>query len=487
MRVGAKTAREFGAQLQALDSLAAPAPAVLVRSVMSGPPPICEQDVSILHASQLMAGHRAVLVRAREGFGIVTDSDMRERVVAARVSTDRPIGQVMTFPARVIDPDRLAAEVALEMLEIGVHHLPVAQGGAVIGMVSDLELLNVRGRTSFTLRDRFDGARTTADLVEAGRELPLVAVELWKAGLDGAHIGQWLAVLTDRLTSRLLDAGLERLGPPPVDFAWLALGSLGRREQALTADQDHALVYAEGGDEHDSYFKALADEVVASLAESGFPKCESRVMASEADWRMSLPAWLGRMDRWIAAPDRVNSFLSGIVFDYRQISGSLELVPQLDRVIARAAEDPRFVKRMSALAIDHPSPLGLGGRLMARKVNGHLRVLDMKKFGLFPVTDLARALALGSGLAVSSTLERLRSVAKDSEWSEAGASLGQVYKFCQQVRFQHQVQQKEADLQPDDLVPIGSLDRLTRIQLRGAFGVLRSVQDEVSYWLGITR
>lgn len=433
-----------------------------------------------------MAGHRAILVRTPAGYGIVTDSDLRRRVLAEGLSSDRPIADAMTFPVRVVDPDRPADDVALEMLEADIHHFPVVKGESVVGMVSDLELLDHQRRMPFALRYRIDSARAPEELAEVGHSFPRAAVDLWRGGVDAAHVGQWLSVLTDRLTVRLLDAGVERLGPAPVRWAWLALGSVGRREQALTADQDHALIYANEGEVHDAYFGALADEVVTALADAGFPECESRVMATEPAWRMSLGNWLSRLDQWIAEPDRLYTFLSEIVFDYRQIGGTLCVVAELDRMTGTAASNPRFIKRLGAIAIEHRSPLGLFGRLKPIEVGGQ-RVLDIKKTGLFPVVEAARALALGSGVTAPSTLERLRRVAQDPEWSYGSTSLTQVFKAMQQVRFQHQAQQLDAGLPPDDLVKPEQLDRLTRLHMKDAFRVLRSTLDHLANQLDLVR
>lgn len=458
-----------------------------VASVMTGPPPICDAHLSVRDASRLMSDHRAVLVKTPAGYGIVTDSDLRRRVLAAGLSSDRPIAEVMTFPVRFVDPEWLVEDVVLEMLEASVHHLPVVLGEAVIGMVSDLDLIDTERRTPFVLRDRIDSARTPDDLAEVGQSFPRAAVDLWKAGVDAEHIGQWLSALTDRLTVRLLDGGIERLGPAPVRWAWLALGSLGRREQALTADQDHALIYADEGAAPDAYFGALAEQVVTALAAAGFPECESRVMGTEPAWRMSVTAWLNRLDQWMAEPDRLYTFLAGIVFDYRQIAGTLNVEPELDRMTAKAANNPLFIKRLCALAIAHQSPLGLFGRLQTVEVGGGHRRLDIKETGLFPITEMARALALGLGVAVPSTFERLRRMAEDPEWSDASTSMTQVFKTMQQVRFQHQVQLLEAGLPADDLVVVERLDRLTRLHLKDAFQVLRSVLDQLAYRLDLVR
>ncbi|HEX2421341.1 MAG TPA: DUF294 nucleotidyltransferase-like domain-containing protein [Acidimicrobiia bacterium] len=454
---------------------------------MAGAPPICDSSTSIRQASKLMADHRAVLVRTASGFGIVTDSDLRRRVLSEGISPDRPIAQVMTFPVHVVDRETLVDDVVLDMLELGVHHLPVVEGDAVIGMVSDLEVFGNKRRSPLDLRSRVDSAESSAELADIGRGFPHAAIDLWKAGVDAEHVGLWLGTLTDRLTARLLDICVDHLGPAPVGWAWLALGSLGRCEQALTADQDHALIYDDGGQGHDEYFAELARKVVTGLAASGFPECESRVMATEPAWRMSIGDWLYRLDQWMAEPDRLYGFFSGIVFDYRRIAGTLEIVPELDRMARKAAKDFHFVKRLAELAIAHPSPLLPLGRLRTTNAGGGRRTLDIKETGLFPITEMARALALGSGVAVPSTLQRLRWAGNDTEWSEASASLIQVFKTMQQVRLQHQVRQLHAGWPADDLIVPGQLDRLTLLQLRDAFRVLRAVMGDLAYRLDLMK
>ena len=180
----------------------------------------------------------------------------------------------------------------------------------------------------------------------------------------------------------------------------------------------------------------------------------------------------------------LHSFLSGIMFDYRQIAGSLDVVPDLDRMTAKAASNDRFIKRMGGLARAHQSPLGTLDRLKHIVGFGN-RAFDIKETGLFPITEMARTLALRSGVAASSTLQRLRRVGEDPEWLEAGTSLSKVFKTMQQARFEHQVRQFDDGLPPDDLLVPDELDRLSRLHLKDAFGVLRSTLDQCVYRLGL--
>lgn len=73
MRVGAKTARDDpgGSLSRPVGSLNGPTFTTpwVARSVMTGPPPVCDGDLSIRQASRLIAGSRAVLTRTPAGYG----------------------------------------------------------------------------------------------------------------------------------------------------------------------------------------------------------------------------------------------------------------------------------------------------------------------------------------------------------------------------------------------------------------------------------
>lgn len=109
----------------------------------------------------------AVLIRTREGFGIVTDADLRDKVLGAELSLDLPVGSVMTAPVVTIDSDRLAVESAIEMLQAGVQHLPVVErSGEILGVLSAADLVISRApehprlsRQSGTHRHRHSSLR----------------------------------------------------------------------------------------------------------------------------------------------------------------------------------------------------------------------------------------------------------------------------------------------------------------------------------------
>src|SRR5919199_1831186 len=96
-----------------------------------------------------------------------------------------------------------------------------------------------------------------------------------------------------RATARLLEFAFARRGPAPVGWAWLALGSVARRELTLASDQDNALAYADdaaAGD--DAFFAQIAGDVNAGLKRCGLGEDNADVLARDHRWRMSASAWI---------------------------------------------------------------------------------------------------------------------------------------------------------------------------------------------------
>src|SRR5690606_9227786 len=105
-------------------------------------------------------------------------------------------------------------------------------------------------------------------------------------------------------TQRLLELAEEKLGPPPVPYCFMVLGSMARDEQLLVSDQDNALVLDDRFDPslHDAYFRSLATFVSDGLAACGYSYCKGGVMATNDQWRQPLRVWRGYFEQWIEKP-----------------------------------------------------------------------------------------------------------------------------------------------------------------------------------------
>ena len=271
---------------------------IRVGKLITAPPVLCRPERTIQEAASLMSAERVseLFVSDAGGLGIVTDTDFRRKVVAGDVSPEAPITTIMSRPLLTVRADRFAADAALDMLYAGVEHLAVTDGrGAVVGLVSAKDLMGLAYWSPFALRAAIFNATSEAALNSATKELPELFVTLVQAGLKATDIGRVLALNCDAVTTRLLDFAITRHGPAPRAWAWLALGSVARRELTLASDQDNALAYADPADpEVDAYFERVAQDVNAGLARAGFGADASGVLASNTEWRMSESLWVRR-------------------------------------------------------------------------------------------------------------------------------------------------------------------------------------------------
>ena len=194
------------------------------------------------------AGVSAVLIRHGAAVGIVTDRDLRSRVIAAGLSPDEPVSAVMTEPAYTVSADRLTGDVLLDMLERNIHHIPVlSPAGEVLGVVDDGDLVAAEGRMPLLLRRAIGLAQTQADLAAAAAGLNPALIALRDAQVPAEQVAAVRSVVLDALTRRLAELAVRDAGPPPVPFTWFALGSLARREAVPSSDVDSALAWQGDG------------------------------------------------------------------------------------------------------------------------------------------------------------------------------------------------------------------------------------------------
>ncbi len=258
-----------------------------------------------------------------------------------------------------------------------------------------------------------------------GHAARLVAMtsQLRAEGRDAVEIGAEVARAGDALVRAVLGWAEAEAGRAPAPYAWLALGSEGRREQVLPTDQDSALVHG-GGDAEQPWFARLAARAGADLAAAGLPPCPGGFMASR--WHGSLERWEERARGWLARPTPQALLEAAIFSDRRMVQGALDLAP-LRAVFQSARGEPAFIAGLirAALAFRPPSALALHRR-------GRF---DPKLEGTAPVVLLARALALAVGSGACGTLERLDALAEAGALApDARDGLREAYRFLLGLR-----------------------------------------------------
>jgi CBS domain-containing protein len=450
------------------------------------PAAICLPTDSVREAARRMADKdvSCILVDVGGGWGVLTDSDLRRKLVAEGLPYDTPVSELMVDRAMTVPPDRLAIDAMIDMLDLGIHHLPVVDSrGTPLGIVTATDLMYLEGRTPFAVRRGISKAETPDQVVEAAGHLPQTIVALTRAGVSSVDACRVLALSGDTATSRLLELAFRRHGEPPCSWAWMALGSVARREQTLASDQDNAFAYDDpGGDPVDAYFAAVCGEVNADLERCGFGADNSEVLARNRQWRMSSSEWERVLSDCLAHPDRSHLVRAAVSFDFRAVAGGLDIVRPLVTIERQAPAHPDFIARLARTATDFTPPLGRRGRL----VTDDSGRIDLKKQGVIPIVNLTRFHAIAAGVTVSATLERLAATQAAGQLSaESASELREVFELLLRLRLEQQVRQVERGEQPGNMLDPGELPPLTRSQMVQAFQSVAQHQKQLARYVPI--
>lgn len=436
--------------------------------------------------AELRIGSLLVTDPAGKITGIVTDKDLRTKVVAAGLDYQTPVTRIMTAPVQTIPAHAVCFDAMLRMMRQRIHHLAVERKGEIIGMITTHDIMLLQGTSPLYLFREIVAQRTLEGLHPLARKVPSVVRTLIEEGAKANNITRMITVLNDHILERLLTLLIEELGPPPLPFCWLLMGSEGRSEQTFKTDQDNALIYAWPEDKEraaaaESYFKILSEKAIENLVKCGYPLCPGEMMASNPKWRQSAPAWQKSFDSWILTPEPKDVMHSTIFFDFRAGYGDLSLADNLRHHLARTIPGQElFLYHLAMNALEARPPLSFFRNFIVEKDGEHRNALDLKTKGLVPFVDFARLFALKHGITESNTLSRLQLLHEGGHiHTEMYTETVKAYEFLMQLRLVHQLYKMEAGEQPDNHINPAQLSELEKQTLKESFEVVRRLQSHI--------
>jgi len=439
-------------------------------------------ETTIRHAAEAMARHRVSslpIVTDEQLIGMVTDRDLRSRVLAAGVDASQPISVVMTPSPVTASLDGRIDDALVQMMKLGVHHLPVLDAQQrLCAVVSAGDLMRIQSPHPLRLVRDIQRAEDGDEVVHLARQSPGMLAGLVHHGSEVSEVGRMASMITDACTRRLIGLALTDLGEPPMAWCWTAFGSQARMEQGLISDQDNGLILERRpeGDEAD-YFKTFADRVCDGLDACGYVYCPGGVMA-KGEWRMAWKDWRRTFNGWMVEPEPKAVMQSSIFFDMRPVAGDLDLARSLHaEVLEQARESTLFRRFLAAESMGNRPALGLFGQFARELGDGDARGINLKKRGVIPIVDLARVRALEGAISVVHTEERIQAAAEAEVMSPSDADdLVHALRFIGNVRLRHQVALFDAGEKPNHLVDPDELSGLHRRYLRSAFGIVKTAQ-----------
>ncbi|MCA1792488.1 MAG: DUF294 nucleotidyltransferase-like domain-containing protein [Desulfotignum sp.] len=417
--------------------------------------------------------------------GLITDRDLRKRAIAPGLALSTPVEQIMSTNIITLQTREYAFDAMLTMMRHNLHHLPVLERNKPVGMISVADLIRYESHGSVYLVGNIFRQKDVAGLAAIAPKISQLFVQLVNEDANSHTIGAAISSIGISISQRLLQLGEKQLGPPPVPYCLLALGSMARDEMTVVTDQDNAFVLDDTFDPkaHDSYFETLARFLSDGLDQCGFPYCTGDIMATNFQWRQPLSVWKTYFTNWIDTPDPEALLHANIFFDLEGIFGETAFAGQLRQlVLDKAKNSRRFLACIARNALLRNPPLGFFRKFVLEHDGQHKKTFNLKRRGTAPIADLARVHALACGAMPINTEERLIHIKDTPLLTEGvGDDLLDAFELISIVRIRHQARQVEAGTLPDNNVIPESLSSFERNHLKDAFQIVSQAQSFLKY------
>jgi len=449
---------------------------------------MCNELITILpsatiqQAALLMSEHRLSSLVVMEDellCGILTDRDLRNRVLAKGLTGEVRVSHVMTTTPMTIEENALIFEAMLTMSENNIHHLPVVKDNKPIGIITSTDLIRSQSSQPLLLIREIDRQNDLPALISVSQKITALLQHLINSDTKAIEVGRILTSVTDALTRRLITIKQQQLGPASMSFSWVAFGSQGRQDQMLGSDQDNALILERETSDHESeYFTQLSEYVCAGLNACGFPFCPGNIMAQNPQWQLTQQQWQQQFFNWINTPHPKALLNATIFFDMRAIYDPHHLLDPLQESVLNATQgNDIFIAAMVQNALQSTPPLGFFRNLVVERDGSEVKGIDLKHKGNALINDIARIYALAKGIKAVNTHKRLALLINKQKIDKAiGNNLLDAWEFIAHQRLTNQGLQLQ-DTQPvSNYILPDNLSSLARHQLKEAFKVIHDAQ-----------
>jgi CBS domain-containing protein len=458
-----------------------------VKDVVTTAAVVCNGQTSIREAAQILArsGATCLAVVGADGraVGIITDRDFATRVAAPALSLDQPVSRIMSSPVVTVESTARLFQALLAMISHDIQHVLVIEEGLPKAVLTSHDLMLLQGKSPLTVSRHLEQQKNIAGLSDAQKRITELLPLLLREGAKASHITRVVAEINDRLVAKVLEFAHAALGPAPVPYCWVVLGSEGRREQTFKTDQDNALIYGEvtHGQPAGEYFARFTEFVRSALEQCGYPPCPGDYMASNERWRQPLPVWKNYFQVWIKDADLHSVEDALIFFDLRPVAGDFSLFETLaahNRELLQHAG--LFKSVLGRITIDRKPPLGFFRTFVVERSGEHKEELDIKTFGTCPIVNAARLLAMEARIDSTNTVDRLSALQSHDLLDETlRRDLLESFEFLTLLRLERQLQQSRSGQPLSNYVRPGDLTHLQRSLVKEAFQTVNRVQSAI--------
>lgn len=423
--------------------------------------------------------------------GYITDITLRDRLLAARLSSEIPVSQIMEFDMVSIHPDTSLVEALILMFQTRSRYLLVQEEDQYIGWISRTKILTEQSQGPFMFIQSVKEARQIPELKEKWSRMAEIIHLLSSRGMKANLINQIITTIADTITQRVIERVLKETGPAPAQFVFFVFGSEGRGELTLKTDQDNAIIYEDKANEHReeirAYFLDFATRVSTALDQIGIVFCEGELMAMNPKWTHSLSHWKRNYDEWISDASQETAMNYSTFFDCRAIYGEFSLLEELKDYMGELLEKApeRFFINLGHNALQYEPPLTFFRKIKTEEIDGE-KQLNLKQT-MRPILDLVRVYALKHRISDPNTTNRIVLLREKGVFSEQEAlELTHAFEYLMSLRLENQsISILDHNGKPKNYLLIKTLTKVQQVTLIEIFKVIEEFQSRIK--LSFTR
>ena len=450
----------------------------------------CSIDTPIRKAAtQMTRKKRNVLFihNDDEIIGIINDSDLKKRVLAKNLDVQKPVMEIMTSPVVSISENALLYEAILLLNNKNISHLATKdENDKIIGVISYSDIASVQQNSVSYLIKEIEIAEDIDQIHKIHNRVPVLVNALIDSGDKTQNITRIITSVSDAITNRIIRLSIEDLGEPPCDFAFMVMGSEGRKEQTLVTDQDNAIVFSDlPPDKLEiayQYFRNLGKQICDDLNTVGYKYCDGEIMAQNPKWTQPISIWKSYFSEWINAGDPQSILDASIFFDFRVVYGNSFFINNLRHHVNQTVDNKSvFFYHMAQSVVKYKPPVSLFGKIIDKDHSGDQVNLDIKKV-LLPIVSFIRLYALRDKIDETNSLGRIKQLSQQEIISKSiYDELVLSYNYLMHLRFRFQATSILQHKAPDNLIDIKNLTHIEVSTIKKIFDEISNLQTKLNF------
>lgn len=459
-----------------------------LEEIIEKAPVSADLSTSITHAAKVMTDNKvSSLLITQNGLlqGIVTDRDLRSRVVAENRDPQEAVANIMTPAPAMITQNKTLFDAMAMMSERNIHHLPVVDGASrqPMGMITTSDVVRQQKGNVLYVIGELSKASSLYELSNAAWQIPHYFATHAKRAGDFDIAGKVLSQATDIMTRKLITFFQQQHGQAPMRYCWIVYGSQAREDQTMGSDQDNGLLLErQPKPDEAEYFTRLSQYVCQGLGKCGIKLCPGNIMASNSALRLSVDQAIDEAKGWVNVPTSEAIMHFNIFLDARAAAGDLDLFRKMQDARRPLLQQKLFLAALARHTNDIAVPLSMFQKFVFEKNTKVKDAIDLKVRAIALINNLVRLYALEQGLSMPATLARLANLPANTGLSQKDANnLRDIWLFLNRLRWRHQLSHGVTD----NLVSISELSSIEKHQLKAAFKAIdRAQQSAVMKFAG---